>query len=151
MKGRPKLYTEQQYQECAEAYEDGQSLNEAASTHGMTGATLGVWMESQGIPRRAASRPRTSKPIGGEAYFEPAETINLYELTNGECVRLKGLCEFNTCRYRCVGGGCAIKIGGNGAHSLEDVASLVGVTRVATQNIIERGLTKLRNPMGAWR
>lgn len=155
MKGRPRLYTDGMYVDCARAYASGESLAQAGSTHGMTAVTLSVWMEANGLPRRKVwqrDKRNSDVPLGAgdEAVVEYGETINLLELTDGECMRLKGLCEFKRCRFHCRGGGCAIKIGGNGAHTLEDVSALVGISRNAVQDVIIRSTARIRKQMKGW-
>lgn len=151
MKGRPRLYTEAQYQECAQAYAEGASLEEASSIHGMNMMSLRVWMRDRGIPRRKAVRRPAKRVRQAEGYVDYAETLNLHELTGGACMQLKGLCEFRSCRYRCVGGGCALKIAENGEHMLEDVSVLIGITRQGTEQIIKRKEPLLRAALGGWR
>jgi len=80
-----------------------------------------------------------------------SQSINLRELTGGDCMRLRGLCEFQSCRFHCKGGGCAIKIAGNGWHRLDDVAALVGISRVGVQDVIMRGAAKMKEHMKGWK
>ena len=64
--------------------------------------------------------------------------INLFELSGGDCFRLRGLCSFDSCRYRLPGGGCCLKLANMGAMSQVETATALGITKQAVKQMEER-------------
>lgn len=86
--------------------------------------------------------------------------VDMEAETNGACLRLKGPCKFTTCRCHLgspdVGtmmkrripvvppSMCAIKEAGKTAHTLEQIAVILGITRERARQIEQRALRKIR-------
>lgn len=101
----------------------------------------------------ALAKRATSGAVRGHvgAARADAEMLNLFALSAGDCLRLPGLCEFRSCRYRVPGGGCALKMAEReGPRQLPEVATLLGFTKQGIDQIVQRAAVKIRRKLADW-
>lgn len=156
------MIEEETRRRAMEAYAAGASTHEAGKLFGVRSKTISRWLKLAGQKARTISEAKRGRatrrgpmpkgvlrPRGNAA--AQREMINLLSLSDGECLRLRGLCEFASCRYRTVGGGCAIKIANNGGLDESQISQLLGMTRQGVNMVVHRTLTRIKSRMKEWK
>lgn len=73
---------------------------------------------------------------------EEEAMIDLHRLSGGECMKLGGLCEFKSCRYRFRAGECCLRLAERGEYNFPEIAPLIGFTRQGIHVTFQRAVQK---------
>ena len=111
----------------------------------------------RGRSSRSSFEPKGRRPEDPVQYM--SETVNLYEATEGACMACIEPCPRTMCRYHIHSDArklqimkrvesettCSLKLANRGGMTLEEIGSIMGLTRERVRQIETRGKTRLRH------
>jgi len=97
----------------------------------------------------------------GVKWIGMTETLNLYEATDGPCMARVEPCTRTMCRYHIhsdarklqitksveIETTCSLKLANRGGMTLEEIGSIMGLTRERVRQIETKGTTRLRHTL----